>query len=192
MATTIIDHGVSVRKIKGILRTLSHAALVSMAEKEIAEKVCDDLRQKKNYNTKADRKQLSKARVLTGRELLTLRKAREELDSRPKKRKGQKKKNTTPITLPGTPLPEAQPPIPLTHAQNPSRDTETVSPSPTMASRNNYPPSTSARALPDGLWNPHQNTRNRRHRRSSSTISTPTIFRTHMPDRPLHMKLRSR
>ncbi|PWW78416.1 DDE-domain-containing protein [Tuber magnatum] len=64
----LIDKGASV-KIKGILKTFSHAALFSMTEKEIREKVCKGLRKKKSYTTCLDRKHLSKAHLLTGKEL---------------------------------------------------------------------------------------------------------------------------
>ena len=45
-ANHLIDNGASVEKIKGILKSFSHAALFSIPEKEIREKVCYGLQQK--------------------------------------------------------------------------------------------------------------------------------------------------
>jgi len=84
-ANHFIDNGALVKRINGILKSFSHEALFSMAEQEIREKVCDGLQQKTTYNTRADRKQLSKARLLTGKELIALRKVPQELDSCPKR-----------------------------------------------------------------------------------------------------------
>jgi len=194
-ANNLIDKGVSIKKIKGILKTISHVALFSMAEKEIREKVCEGLRKKKSYTTRPDRKHLSKARVLTGNELMALRKAREELDSRPKKPRRQKKTTTTPITHPTTPLPElegfaTQPPytpdIPPQHVHIASLPEVIEFSDPSESGDDGVTTS-------EALWNPRQNSRpGRRHRRSSDTPFTPTITRFHMPDRPLHMKLRSK
>jgi len=184
-ANHLIDTGASVKKIKGILKSFSHAALFSMAEKEIREKVCDGLQQKKAYNTRADRKQLSKARILTGKELIALRKAREELDSRPKRPRQQKKRNTTPITLPSTPYPEPALQHKSRHVQI-ALPPEVIALSPIPASQETL------EVVSDALSNPHQNTRPSRRRCSSDIPFQPLITRTHMPDRPLHMKLHSK
>jgi len=184
-ANHLIDNGASVKKIKGILKSFSHAALFSMAEKEIREKVCYGLRQKKTYNTRADRKQLSKARLLTGKEVIALRKAREELDSRPKRPRQQKKKNTTPTTLPSTPHPELS-------LQHESRHVQLALTPEVIAISPISPSEEALEVVSDSLWKPRQNTRTSRRRRSSDTPFRPLIARTHIPDRPLHMKLRSK
>ena len=194
-ANTLIDKGASVKKIKGILKTFSHAALFSMAEKEIREKVCEGLRKKKSYNTRTDRKHLSKARLLTGKELMTLRKARDKLDSWPKKPRQLKKTTTTLITLPTTPHPERETPIqqpphtPNNHSCHVQiaflpKDIEFSEPSKA---------SNDVATTSDALWNsPQNNQPGCRRRHSSDTPFTPMITRYHMPDRPLHMKLRSK
>ncbi|KAG0644293.1 hypothetical protein HOY80DRAFT_135151 [Tuber brumale] len=165
-----------------------------MAEKEIREKVCEGLQKKKTYTTRPDRKQLSKARLLTGKELLTLRKAHEELDSRPKRIRQRNKTTTTPITLPSTPHPEleapAQPPPHI--SKNYSRCTTTLASKAIEPSDSESPVASSdVETTSNALWNSQQNKQpSRRRRRSSETPFTPTIARYHMPDRPLHMKLR--
>ena len=195
-ANTLIDKGgASVKKIKGILKTFSHAALFSMTEKEIREKVCEGLRKKKSYNTRPDRKHLSKARLLTGKELMALRKARDELDSRPKKTRRLKKTTTTPITLPTTPHPERETPIqqPPYTPNNHSRHVQIASLPKVIEFSEPSEASDDVATTSDALWNSPQNNRpSCRRRRSSDTPFTPTITRYHMPYRPLHMKLRSK
>lgn len=167
-----------------------------MAEKEIREKVCEGLRKKKSYNTRPDRKSLSKARLLTGKELMALRKARDELDSQPKKPRRQKKTTTTPITLPTTSYPELavhpiQPPpqTPMDY----SRRVHIASLPEVIEFSEPSGSETTEDVASDALWNSHQNNRaTRRRRHSSDTNFTPTITRYHMPDRPLHMKLPSK
>jgi len=184
-ANHLIHNGASVKKIKGILKSFSHAALFSIAEKEIREKVCDSLWQKKTYNTGADRKQLSKARLLTGKELIALSKAREELDSCPQRQQQQKKKYASPTTLPSTPHPELSPQLQSQHVQ--------LALTPEVIAISLISPSQEAlEVVSDLLWNPRQNTRSSRCHRSCDTPFRSLIARTHMPNRLLHIKLRSK
>ena len=185
------DSGITAERVKSILSTLGHQLEEEIAEKEIWQELSHKLQNVDSTLFNAtDRRKLSEARVLDAEELLKLRDARLEKD-----RKRAEKSATVVATRPQKQRtkPSKKPALTATSAKRGSQaQAITIANTPQVFlvdSEDDNHSESELEELSDNEWNSLPQTLGDL---NIQEPNSPPFSSSRLPDRPLHMTLRSR